>query len=84
MPERPLTRTLDDLLAAYERVVIMETLRRNRWNRRLAAEALGLSRRRFAYRLVALRFDLASLPRDLPGRRPGVDREGARDLSCGT
>jgi DNA-binding NtrC family response regulator len=69
MTEKPLTRTLDDLLAAYERVVLMETLRRNGWNRRRAAEALRISRRRLSYRLVALNFDLVAIPHDKRGRR---------------
>jgi DNA-binding NtrC family response regulator len=67
--EKPLTRTLDDLLAAYERVVIMETLKRNRWNRRLAAEALRISERRLYCRLEVLHFDLAAIPHDSSGRR---------------
>lgn len=62
-------RTLDDLLAAYERLVIMETLSRNGWNRRRAADALHVSRRRLMYRLVALHVDLGAIPRDAPGRR---------------
>jgi len=69
---RPATPTLDDLLSAYERVVIMETLRRNQWNRRRAAEALKISPRRLHYRLVALRFELKEIPRDAPGRRRRV------------
>lgn len=65
-------RSLDDLVKAYERVVIMETLRRNDWNRRRAAEALGIPRRRLVYRMAILHFDLGAIPRDLPGRRPRV------------
>ena len=60
---------LDDLLRAYERVVIMEALRRNDWNRRKAAEALHISKRRLAYRMRSLHFDVAAIPRDAPGRR---------------
>ena len=71
MTEKPLTRTLDDLLAAYERVVLMETLRRNNWNRRKAAEALRISQRRLYVRMSALHFDLASIPHDRRGRRFG-------------
>lgn len=71
--------SLDDLLSAYERIVIMEALRRNGWNRRKAAMALGISRRRLAYRLAALHFDLMSIPRDAPGRRKsnGVEAPSA-------
>jgi len=64
--------SLDDLLSAYERIVIMEALRRNGWNRRRAADSLGISRRRLAYRLAALHFDLCAIPRDVPGRRKSV------------
>ena len=71
MTEKPLTRTLDDLLAAYERVVLMETLRRNSWNRRKAAAALRISQRRLYVRMSALHFDLASIPHDRRGRRLG-------------
>jgi len=60
-------RTLDDLLTAYERLVIMETLSRNSWNRRRAAEALHVSRRRLMYRLKALHVDLGAIPRDKSG-----------------
>jgi len=66
---RTATPSLDDLISAYERVVIMETLRRNRWNRGKAAEALKISERRLFYRMVSLHFDLKAIPRDVPGRR---------------
>lgn len=61
--------SLDEMLASYERIVILETLRRNDWNRRRAAEALKISRRRLTYRMAALHFDLGAIPRDAPGRR---------------
>jgi DNA-binding NtrC family response regulator len=66
-------RTLDDLLKAYERIVIMETLSRNSWNRRLAADALHVSRRRLMYRLKALHVDLTVIPRAKSGPRKKVD-----------
>ena len=69
------THNLDDLLHAYERVVIMEALRRNDWNRRKAADSLRISRRRLAYRMRSLHFDLAAIPRDVPGRRRSVERK---------
>ena len=71
-------RNLCDLLRAYERVVIMETLRRNGWNRRKAAAALGISRRRLAYRMAILRFDVGAIPRDASGRRPRVACESTQ------
>lgn len=73
------TYSLDDLLANYERIVIMEALRKCGWNRRKAAEVLKISRRRLLYRLAALHVNLASIPRDLPGRRRGASaREDLR------
>lgn len=69
-------RTLDDLLTAYERLVIMETLSRNSWNRRKAAEALHVSRRRLMYRLQALHVDLKAIPRDKSGPAKKVVSEG--------
>ena len=65
--------SLDEMLASYERLVIMETLRRNGWNRRRAADVLKISRRRLTYRMAALHFDLGAIPRDAPGRRPRQD-----------
>ena len=61
--------SLDELLGNYERTLIMITLQRNKWNRRLAAEALRISTRRLFYRMRALHFDTKAIPRDLPGRR---------------
>ena len=75
--EKPLTRTLDDLLAAYERVLIMETLRRNGWNRRKSAAALGIPLRRFFWRLSMLHVDLEAIPHDKRGRRQGSVSLGA-------
>ena len=69
--------SLDEMLASYERIVIMESLRRNGWNRRRTAEALKISRRRLTYRMVALHFDLGAIPRDVPGRRPRQDLQVA-------
>jgi DNA-binding NtrC family response regulator len=68
MTTRP-TPSLDELLAGYERLIIMETLRRNGWNRRRAAEALKVTRRRLQYRMAALKFNVAEIPRDRPGRK---------------
>jgi DNA-binding NtrC family response regulator len=65
----PKVHSLDELLSNYERTLIMITLQRNKWNRRLAAEALLISERRLFYRLRALHFDTKAIPRDAPGRR---------------
>jgi DNA-binding NtrC family response regulator len=71
----------DDLLANYARLVIMEALRKSNWNRRKAAEVLGISRRRLLYRLASLHVDLKAIPRDLPGRRRTAP--GQKDLRSG-
>lgn len=81
-------RNLCDLLKAYERIVIMETLRRNGWNRRKAAAALGVSRRRLTYRMSVLHFDVGAIPHDAPGRRSReiqspVDQSGVSQLVAG-
>lgn len=73
---RPPTPTLTELLRAYEKLVIMETLRRNGWNRGRAAAALKISRRRLQRRLAALKFSLSEIPRDAPGRKSKKE-EGA-------
>jgi DNA-binding NtrC family response regulator len=65
---------LDDMLASYERLVIMETLRRNDWNRRKAAGALQIPLRRLLRRMASLHFDTHAIPRDAPGRRRRVGK----------
>jgi DNA-binding NtrC family response regulator len=61
--------SLDEMIASYERLLIMETLRRNDWNRRKAAAALQIPVRRLFKRMAALHFDTSAIPRDAPGRR---------------
>lgn len=67
--------SLDDMIASYERLLIMETLRRNDWNRRKAAEALQIPVRRLFKRMAALHFDTRAIPRDAPGRRRRSDSQ---------
>jgi DNA-binding NtrC family response regulator len=61
--------SLDEMIVSYERLLIMETLRRNDWNRRKAAVALQIPLRRILRRMAALHFDTQAIPRDAPGRR---------------
>jgi DNA-binding NtrC family response regulator len=61
--------SLDEMIASYERLLIMETLRRNDWNRRKAAVALQIPVRRLFKRMAALHFNTSEIPRDVPGRR---------------
>ena len=73
-------RSFDEMIASYERLLIMETLRRNAWNRRKAAIALQISPRRLYKRMAALHFDTSAIPRDAPGRRrrePGTAEDNS-------
>jgi DNA-binding NtrC family response regulator len=60
---------LKELLTQTERMVIMETLARNKWNRRRTAQILGISRTNLWERMTRLDIKLSEVPRDRPGRR---------------
>ena len=81
---RPPVPCLRDLLRAYEKLVIMETLRRNGWSRRRAAVALKISRRRLQYRMRALQFDTSAIPLDKHGRPKKVRDQQEDDNKPGT
>jgi DNA-binding NtrC family response regulator len=66
---------LRELLANTEKMAIMETLARNRWNRKVAAQALRISRTNLWQRLKRLDIDLHELPRDQT-RRKAADGQG--------
>jgi transcriptional regulator with PAS, ATPase and Fis domain len=61
--------SLKELLTQTERMVIMETLARNKWNRLRTAQILGISRTNLWERMRKLDIKLAEVPRDRPGRR---------------
>jgi transcriptional regulator of acetoin/glycerol metabolism len=63
---------LKELLANTERLAIMETLARNRWNRLVTAKLLGISRTSLWQRMRRLDIKLDEVPRDRPGRRRKV------------
>jgi DNA-binding NtrC family response regulator len=63
-PKRP-ARTLAEILALHERIVIIQTIQLNRGSRRLAADALGITRNYLWRRMKALKI---TLPRTSPGR----------------
>lgn len=65
---RPVPRTLDELLALHERVIIIKALQVNNFSRTRAAESLGISRNRLWRRMCILHIDFAALPRTTPGR----------------
>jgi len=61
-------KTLHDLLALHERLIIIQTLERNRFSRQKAAEALGVTRNYLWRRMKLLGVDFSALPRTTPGR----------------
>lgn len=68
--ERRPARTLPELLAAHEKFLISETLRRNGSSRSLAARVLGISPRRLYRRMRALGVEVeAPPPRGRPMRK---------------
>ncbi len=78
-PERPAPRTLHELLALHERLVIIKTLQACEWSRKRAAEALGVSRNYLWRRMRILHIDFSALPRTTPGRprkRTGGQEDG--------
>jgi len=61
-------KTLAELLALHERLIIIQTLQQNAFSRKGAAEALGLTRAQLYRRMQVLRIDTAVLPRTSRGR----------------
>lgn len=61
-------KTLHDLLALHERILIIQTIQLNRGSRNLSASALGVSRTYLWRRMRALKIDSSVLPRTTPGR----------------
>ena len=66
-PKRP-ARTLSEMLALHERIIIIQTIQRNGGSRLLSANALGVSRNYLWRRMKALKIDLKAIPRTSPGR----------------
>lgn len=58
-------RTLPDLLAIHERLIIIQTLSRHEFSRKRAAAALGITRLDLWRRMRRLKIDVA---RTTPGR----------------
>jgi DNA-binding NtrC family response regulator len=75
-------RGIRDVLANTERMVIMETLARNRWNRKLAAQAMNISRTNLWQRMKKLEINLAELPRDRTGRKGSLSGQGSANASA--
>lgn len=55
------SRTLPEILAEHERFIIVEALVRCGGSRKLAAEFLGIQRRRFYRHVASLKIDLAAI-----------------------
>lgn len=61
-------KTLREILALHERLIIIQALQRNGFSRTRAAESLGVSRNYLWRRMRLLGVDFSSLPRTTPGR----------------
>lgn len=64
----PVPRTLHELLALHERIIIIKTLQQHDFSRTRAAASLGVSRNYLWRRMKILQIDFAALPRTTPGR----------------
>lgn len=64
----PVPKTLHELLALHERIIIIKTLQQHAFSRTKAAAALGVSRNYLWRRMKILQIDFAALPRTTPGR----------------
>jgi DNA-binding NtrC family response regulator len=66
-PATSSSRTLSEIMAAYERVVIIQALQLNNFSRKLTAVSLGIKRDRLYKRMRFLKIDLREIPKS-PGR----------------
>jgi Bacterial regulatory protein, Fis family len=55
------TRTLDDILATFERNIIVQTLKDTHGNQRKAAKLLGITRRKIQYKIVKHGIDFRAI-----------------------
>ncbi len=61
-------RTLHELLALHERLIIIKALQQHNFSRTRAAASLGVSRNYLWRRMKILHIDFKALPRTTPGR----------------
>ena len=61
-------RTLPEILAVYERMVIIQALQLNDCSRERTAASLGISERNLYRRLVVLKIDMVAVTRGRSGR----------------
>jgi DNA-binding NtrC family response regulator len=69
-------RTLPEILAEHERVIIIQALVRCRGSRTAAAAALGIGRRRLYRRLRVLEIDVPAVLEAIERADPGGGRRG--------
>lgn len=60
--------TLRELLDMHERLIIVKTLAENGFSRKVASEALGVTRTDLWRRMRRLQIDKGAAPRTTPGR----------------
>ncbi len=65
-------KTLPEIMAAYERIVIIEALQRNGFSRKRTAESLGVKRGYLYARICLLRINLGELPSPRGRPRKGL------------
>ena len=61
-------RTLPEIMAAYERVIIIQSLQHNGFSRMKTAASLGVSRTLLWRRMRLLGMDFSAVPRIITGR----------------
>lgn len=69
-------RTLPELMANHERLLLIQAMQLNGWSRTRAAESLGITRSYFYKRARALHIHLDEIPRQRAARPPVT---GGRD-----
>jgi len=82
VPRKPATsgpqaKTLPEIMATYERIVIIQALQLNSFSRTLTAASLGIRRNHLYQRMKILKINLLEIPSS-PGRprKKGPDLKG--------
>jgi DNA-binding NtrC family response regulator len=70
-------RTLPEIMATYERIVIIQALQLNGFSRRETAISLGISRNHLYSRIRLLKINLNELPRYTRMRSKRVKKESS-------
>jgi DNA-binding NtrC family response regulator len=70
VPIGKVPRTLPEIMAAYERIVIIEALQRNGFSRKRTAVSLGITRGLLYARIRLLKINLGELPSSSMRGRP--------------